>query len=547
MFNITKAGNRVDIFSSGIDFRITGSLVSGTSMMVANIEAVGYDWEVTASGLTGTAAYFANIKLKIGGELMSGGCWGMNSGYRKMLYAPWTIKQTMGNTGVTGSLTPTLLYSIDKNEYLNTQIEMTSERVFLLTKNSSTEDIVLRFSISGSSSQIYSPEIGLDHFLYNFAPYNNDVVYTLEEDYDSIGHTYDNFQIREVTFNGATGTSSSNLIYDWIYQYDTYGSSTYYFYYTYWFGRHKYGTNDCIVCIQVYHIDTGSDPTYMLKFIIYHIESGITSEQWVAPSNDADADLNSVSSASTSPSFYASKIIFTLTVARPGGVTPPYGVHCFTPTFITDISVNSVTRIETPTWDLDVDWPTLTTYECCSTIDYSTQKYYFTAWYRPSSGIGAGYYLFSMGINYVTPIVVQGDLVDYQESFQAYTKGYSVDRTPAPGACDVQDVPVQNVVNSVDILVEHGADYFESACAIDIPEDMIWNITSNTLQGKALTITATDRDIPIAWAAPGTVPFLYSSTQEVYLRILNGVCVIMVFSRRASPLAYQMDFYLLKE
>jgi hypothetical protein len=63
MFSITQVGNRVDISSSGIDFRITGSLVSGTSYMIANIEAIGYDWDITS--VSGT---LVNVKLIVSGD-----------------------------------------------------------------------------------------------------------------------------------------------------------------------------------------------------------------------------------------------------------------------------------------------------------------------------------------------------------------------------------------------------------------------------------------------------------------------------------------------
>ena len=59
MFNLIQDGNRIDITSSGIDFRITGTYVSGSSYMIANIEAVGYDWDVYMSA-SGT---LANVKL----------------------------------------------------------------------------------------------------------------------------------------------------------------------------------------------------------------------------------------------------------------------------------------------------------------------------------------------------------------------------------------------------------------------------------------------------------------------------------------------------
>ena len=58
MFNITQYGSIVNIDSEDVIFHITGSYISGTSFMMANIWAEGYSWDVIYSG-----TYIAHIKL----------------------------------------------------------------------------------------------------------------------------------------------------------------------------------------------------------------------------------------------------------------------------------------------------------------------------------------------------------------------------------------------------------------------------------------------------------------------------------------------------
>jgi hypothetical protein len=126
---------------------------------------------------------------------------------------------------------------------------------------------------------------------------------------------------------------------------------------------------------------------------------------------------------------------------------------------------------------------------------------------------------------------------------QAERQGYGIDNVLAPGDCDVLILPDQLLVSRVNTLL--GSRY-QTLATIDIPENMIWNIETDRLQGEQLDIIAVPRDIIVDWVGGG-IPFSYLTNHEVWIRILDGMAVIMIYSRRASPLAYQQDFYLLKE
>ena len=69
MFNINQYGDVVNIDSEDVTFHITGSYISGTTYMMANIWAEGYDWNVTYSG-----TFVANVELiKIRGTFIRNG------------------------------------------------------------------------------------------------------------------------------------------------------------------------------------------------------------------------------------------------------------------------------------------------------------------------------------------------------------------------------------------------------------------------------------------------------------------------------------------
>ena len=532
MFNITQYGNVVNIDSPNVEFDITITQISGTSFQIANIEAIGYDWEVTSSG----TMMMANVKL-IPGLRISGPCFGQ-SNYRKMLYAPWDTGQTMGTVGTTGSLTPTLLYSADVAlGYYAPRMQITNKYVFLYVDP--VDGIhIKRYSIDDFSEQDYYADAG-NNYTWDCAVYNNSTVFTLEENWD----TDDVMRICKVSYptgtSYSTGTTTTEVMCEWDY-YSTVDGIEYNGWDNYFFGRVKNGTYDCIVNIMSFIGDI-SPTQYLWKVVIYNINTNTINEQWVDPSNEWDADLYNVPYGSTSPAFYGSKIIFTYALIDltnlPG---PPYGSICLIPTMIIDISNNSVTLIDDIKWDLDADYTYVNTYHATSVINYTTGIYYFTAWVDPAVGSGA-YYIFSMDIN--SPSVVMGDACStYLECHQGENQGYAIDEINLPGNNNVVTIPSETVVANVDTLLDNFG-RVESLAAIDIPNDMIWNIKSSVLQGKTLG-AGSNRDITVDWAG-ATIPFTYPANREVWVRILDSRSLVMVYSSSAP--SYQQDFYILKE
>jgi hypothetical protein len=537
MFNIAQSGNVVNIDSEDVTFDITVSLISGTAFQVANIEAIGYDWEVTTS-VSGTVADISLIPR----NHISGPCWGL-SAYRKMLYVPWEGGQTMSSVGVTGSLTPTLLYSANVDlGWDSPKMQMTSDYVFLHVVP--LYDVhIKRYSINDFSEQDYDPSTD-NRMLLDSAVYSDNTIFTLEDTWDD-SFTYDNFQICKVSYptgtSSATGTTTTEVMYEWDVNNPIVDGIEYTYWDNYFFGRVKSGIYDCIVSIWTF---LGESPqTYLWKIVIYNINTDTASEQWIKPSNEFDADLYNLPYGCTSPAFYNSKLIFTYSLIDlhdlPG---PPYGSICLFPTLIIDISTNTVTLIDNYKFDLDADYTYTNVYHTTSVIDYTTGIYYFVVYIEPIVG-SADTYIFSMNIS--VPSVTLGDSCSWNlEPHQGENQGYAIDETGAPANCDVITIPTQTIVANVDTLLAVGKN--ESLAAIDIPNDMIWNIKSSVLQGKTLG-AGSDRDITVDWAG-ATIPFTYPSQQEVWIRILDGRCIVMIYSRTAgSPYSFQQDFYLLKE
>jgi hypothetical protein len=522
MFNIIQSGNVVNIDSPDVDFDITVSLISGTAFQVANIEAIGYDWEVTSSG----TMMMANVKL-IPRDISSGGFW-FGGNYGKMLYGQWVKKQTMNDVT---SLDPTLLESVGHNIDLNSpRLEMTSKYVFIQRTDASFNPYVTRHNIPSGTSVIYDPTTA-DISLVSFCVYDDDNIYVVETNSSD-----ETINLRKVTFT--YDSYSVNDVYSWVSDDDVFDG----YYYTqinhFFTGRVKSGVYDSIVVIWVYE-ERNSFPyplnDYMFKFIIHNTFTLATSEQWKEPSSIGHVDLSSIISICTSPSFYQSKLIFSITPEWNGYPDPwpdPYPWIC---TFILDISTNSITRIEYE----DSSSYYITSYIATSTIDYPNNIYYFPAYFDDFLG-GDGYYLFSMNIS--SPVIVMGSLIDQIESWQGLTKGYCIDDGSVPGTVDVMDVPSMTGITTVDVLCTNS----DSACVVDIEEGLIWNVKSDRLQGKTIYGPGLTRDITVTWAG-ATIPFTYPLSRRVWIRICNGNAAIMVFSKRTSPTAYQQDFYLLKE
>jgi hypothetical protein len=481
---------------------------------------------------------------------VSGGVWGF-SYYRKMLYSPWETKQTLGDVT---SMTSHFLKSFGKSlDYYYPRPCMTSNWVYIdFDVPGTNHGRLSRFSTIDYTEQIYDPTSLTDpqRVYWFFIPDSDNVFYTLENVFDDLV-TYDNMEISRVELDDLGNIVSKTKLFEWDNNYPVVDGNEYVLWDSYYFGRVKYGSDDCIVNIWSYINDgPGDTPPYLLKVVIYHLDSNTASEQWITPSDDMDADIYNMYGNSSSPSFYQSKLIFTGSVEPPSGMPgPPYGSHALFITYIIDVSDDSVTKVDNVLFNLDENWAYAVTYSITSTIDYNTGTYYFIVYIEPEDNIGSGFCLYSMDIeNPSMELVENFGLTGDKEAWQGEIDNYLVDKTPAPGSCSVRETPTRNVITTVDVYVEHGADYFESACAIDIPENMIWNIRANTLQGKTLGGGA-DRDISVAWSGD-TVPFAYPAyaNKELWIRILNEMCLVMVYSRSATyPYTYQTDFYLLKE
>lgn len=524
MFNIIRYGNVVNISSSGIDFQITGSYVTGTSYMVAHIEAVGYSWDVTYSGTV------ANIKL-VSGEAISGGFWG-GGYYGKMLTGSWVTKQTMNDVA---SLEPTLLKSVGTLTQLRSpRLEMTSDYVFLMWRNpSNNTDALTRYKVTDTTSVEYDPNVPGSRYLYSFCVVSNNIVYTIEYAYDgSVG----NMELKKITFTDEDYTVED--ISSWDCDEAVYNGYTYEFWEHYFTGRIKYGNDDCIVTVFTYlqHGNDSPPPNeYMLRFNVYHINTNTLNNIWQIPST-GNISLFSIDGMNTSPSFYQSKMIFVLSPTEALGEYPdPFP---WLSAFILDVSNNTVTKLE---WTASLDsW--VGTGDTSSVIDYNTHIFYFEAFYQPPDDPTGGIYLYSIDLD--SPSIVLGSIFPEWESWQGADVGYGFNQTTLPATVDVFNIPDGDVITSIDVLCD--TYNVDSACAIDIDKGIIWNVKASVLQGKGLVGIGSDRNITVNWSG-GSIPFAYANTRKVWLRICNGVAVIMIYSKQNSPALQQQDFYLLKE
>lgn len=521
MFNIIRSGNVVNITSEEVEFDVTSTLISGTSYKVANIEAVGYSWDVTYSGTT------ANIQL-ISGVAVSGGFW-HGGNYGKMLYGKWATKQTL--KGVT-SFDTTLVASINYyTEEWTPRLDMTSKHIFIQLRNGPSSYYITRIDNDTLDSIDYDPNTE-NVFLVSFCIYNDNVIYTVEGD-----NSDNTLNLRKVTYT--EDDYSVETVYSWTMDNDVYDGYNYSYWDHYFTGRIKHGSYDCIVVIWSYiENEFPAEPphTYMLKFISYNVNTHAVSEQWQEPSSQ-DLDFSTIYARSTSPSFYQTKLIFAL--------APEFGIgewpnpFSWISAFIFDVSNNLITKVE---WSSpNTDW--VAVYWATSTLDYSYQTFYFPAWWQEDGG-DSGVFLFEMDIN--SPVLIKGDKIGDVECWQGASNGYCVELNGAPGTMTVRDIPDMSAITTVDVL--SSANNVDSTCAIDIDEGLIWNVKSDVLEGKLLWGSGlTARDITVNWPG-GSIPFSYPNNQRVWLRICNGVAVIMVYSRKTTvPVAQQQDFYVLKE
>jgi hypothetical protein len=308
------------------------------------------------------------------------------------------------------------------------------------------------------------------------------------------------------------------------------------------FQHFKYQSDDCIICIISYNKhELEPEFDYLLKIVIYHIDNGTAVEQWVEPATTFNPDLNQIYYAFAAPAFLGSKMYFPFE-ATPGydWGEPPYGEHCFLPVLEIDIATNTVTLNDARKDDYDdpsmYGWRM---YDEVATVDYATNKIYWQA----TDGYSGDEYLFCLDTS--TDAVTIGDTITTQESYQGADTGYGYNDTTGVGVKNVIELPGMSIVNTID------EDWTASAAkAIDLPEQMIWNLKSDELEGRTLS-GGSNRSISVIWdpyVPPGTIPFSQADGQYVWITMLNGTMLVLVRSYKSTiPRVYQCDFYLLKE
>lgn len=510
MFNITQIGNRVDIESEGVDFTITKHYLTGTYLPIAYIRADGYDWEITHSGTA-----IANVKL-VQPSIMSSG-WHLYNGDPRWLQYPWATHQTMGDVGITGSLTPTL---IDSWTTYNTPVIESSSRYAFIWDGVTNPPTIKRINLIDNTSISW---VGTDKFSNAFCAYNDNTIYVLLYNYVT-----EKDEIMKVVYD-SLGTTET-LVYSWdddeTYEGQIYGLSR-----NIYFGNFKNSGYNCIVLLATEINLEGSPtpPSYIGKCVSYNINTNSASSSFFELNDGSfDPDANNVYWQYASPSFHQNEIIWAWQINDMSTnkiLLQPY---------IFDITDCSVTLLNAITYSFPLPYVDLQSSE--GTINHFNGMYYFTAY------IDTEYHLF--GCSTITGITADLGICDRLIGHQGPNHGYAIDLpTSPPGDKNIVDIPDLNTINTVSMM---SLQYYTALSMIDIDNDMIWTVLdTDILQGKALD-GGTTRNITIDWSG-GSLPFLYSSSRTVYLLILDGKCIITIISRRISPLAYQRDIYLVKE
>jgi hypothetical protein len=506
---------------------------------------------------------YANLFLEKSGTPcgihISGPSWGFNN-WTTMLVESWQQGRTLNNANY---LTPHLLYSGDEwLEYIAPQLSaITNNWVYTRDYLRETNRYYLnRFSTNNYIQQTYDPNIyppyGLRHLYWLDAVYNDNIIYTLEEDwYYSYPYNpetdFDSFQICKVVFD-EDGNTTKEIIHEFLSEVYINGEEFYWEEF-YFFGRVKSGIDDCIVTILTYS-GSGS-PEYYWKVVVYHIDTNTISEQWVRPL-DEDVDISGIDWQSTSPAFYQSKMIFSYIVEINNlPSSPPYGSHCFNPVFILDISNDSVEIVQDHQIDLDVDWAYVGMWDATGIIDYNTNKFYWIGWYESEIDDNLwGQFLYEMSID--TPhntTMFSKCPSNYMQIYQGPTTGYEVDLSNAPGICNVLGIPYHTNITTVEAMVPHGSGHNEAGSIISIEEDgsILWNIRLDRIEGKSIT-GEEDKTVMINWEN-GIIPFTYlgDGDKTVRMQIMDNMAIVSIHSAKLyfNPEIendLRTDWYLLK-
>jgi hypothetical protein len=493
-------------------------------------------------------------------QLMSGPSWGFRS-WRSMLVQPWLEGQTMESINY---LTPHLL-SQDATylEYYAPQVQMTKNYVFITHYISTqNQEYVSRYSVEDySECGLYNPDSDYPtgRMFVQSVVYNENILYTLEYDW---GVDYDNMQIVKVTFAEDNSTTREVIFVFEEYPYAN-GVDEYVAWDSYFFGHMKNGDNDCVISIHTFL--GGENPEYYFKVIVHHINTGVTTAQWILPLDDPyGTDIYGIYWQATSPAFYQSKLMFQYIVdidnmprspVYPYPLLEPFGSHCQNPIFILDISDDSVEIVQDHKTDFDTDWAYVDSWDATTIIDHNTNKMYWIGYYSSeyweTNGLD-GQFIYEMNI--YTPHNVTIVAMCPSTSMQTYqgpTTGYELNLASSGQEYNILSIPYQSGITTVGVTTPYGAAHNESGAIICIEKNgnILWNIGLDRLEGKSL-VGGENRNIMINWE-DSIIPYMFPSYEykEVWLQILNGMAIVMVYSGDfdVSPRILQQDFYLLKE
>jgi len=512
MLLLAQDGNDVNISTLGTltEIGVTGS--------IASIMVEGHTWEVNA---TSGSLYLLNIADIEYFPLLSGGSSQIGTTFYGNLCYPFEPGQTM--KAVT-ELDPILISSTGRaRSYKSPLGEMSFDHIFISERDEDNEMYVQRISTDDFVAEYYSPDSAESEIQYSTLMYDDCTAYVLEQ---VEGGT--DVLLRRVVFDGGGGTATTvYTIAGTLSQ----AGTTFTIYDLYVFCRVRYDSTNAIVVVMNY-VDDNYNEGDVFTCVIYHPNTGVTNEQQF----DCGFDANTSFHYATAPSIYQNKVVFTANPTSWNDPPTPVPATCYIPTFIINVTTHDLTTVND--YLTDTENGEYVFAFGGTIIDQQTGIYYFCGDNQTD------YQLFQVPLSSPSiSVVPEGEGLNLH-LFQGPVHGYGVNRTPAPGSCTVYSIPGMSALTSIDVYVEHNADFFEGACAIDYCHDLIWNIRENTIQGKAIDINATNRNITVNWVG-GSVPFAYANNRELFIRPLAGRCLVLVYSTGTVG-QYQSDWYLLR-
>jgi hypothetical protein len=482
---------------------------------------------------------YANLFLENSGANctmhMSGG-----NDYRFKVYYPWEYGQTIPDSVTT--LTPRLilnpLYGFD-----GFLCEMSTNHAFIMIprwESPTYETHLCWIPIKNEGETI--------HYLpgdwgYGMAAISDNEVYIIINDY--VEDVHDLICLQKVTFTDSGATAET--VYSWE-NFDTYGSSTY----QWWDSIHtlhiKYEGYDCIYFFANYILDEGGGQEYICRSIVYNIESGQVYDNWVNLF-DYNADIYSLYYQHTTAGIYNNMVVFGVCCDfgyedDPG---PPYTDISQIAFVMVDIRDGSVTILD----DIKKPWD----YWSISggAIDNTDHRYYFSAWYEGDDSDS----IYFVDLDNPTAIIDTTIHLSLALSGETYDQGpnhgYLFDEPSAslmPSSAPIYEYPNLNYIDDIYLSLvkgygSGGALYRE----IDMDNNMIWNLQLDKLEGKSLD-GGVDRDIPInpplSFLYPIGGPPFYNWNRMAYLRILDGKCIVLIYSTTDAPYEYDHRWYLLE-